>query len=64
MHDYRFPLVLREVVAGTGAIPTHQGADDVITKFSDYLDKYAEDVRRVLNPVWENELKKNFVKKD
>jgi hypothetical protein len=27
--------ILREVVTKIGATPTHQGADDVITKFKD-----------------------------
>jgi MoaA/NifB/PqqE/SkfB family radical SAM enzyme len=57
------PWVLREVVAKTGPHPTHNGADDIITKFKDDLDKYAEEVRKVLNPIWEDGFKDNFVKK-
>ncbi|PMQ01774.1 MAG: radical SAM protein [Dictyoglomus sp. NZ13-RE01] len=49
------PWILREIVAKTGAHPTHPGADDIITKFAPEMDKYAEEVRRVLNPIWVEE---------
>ncbi len=51
------PWQLREIVEKTGAYPTHSGADDVLTKFTEQLKEYSEGVRRVLNPVWENEFK-------
>jgi MoaA/NifB/PqqE/SkfB family radical SAM enzyme len=54
------PWILREIVAKTGAHPTHDGADDVITKFSNILDEYAKNVRRVLNPIWREEFNGNI----
>lgn len=55
--------ILKEVVTKVGTTSTHQGADDVITKFKDDLDKYSDEVRKVLNPIWEDGFKDNFVKK-
>jgi len=54
------PWILREIVAKTGAHPTHDGADDVITKFSNILDEYAKNIRRVLNPIWREEFNGNI----
>lgn len=54
------PWILREIVAKTGAHPTHEGADDVITKFSNILDEYAKNLRRVLNPIWKEEFYGNI----
>jgi hypothetical protein len=55
--------ILKEVVTKVRTTSTHQGADDVITKFKDDLDKYSDEVRKVLNPIWEDGFKNNFVKK-
>ncbi len=46
------PWILRELVEKYGAKPTHPGADDIIYKFKDEMDKYSEEVKRVLNPIW------------
>lgn len=46
------PTVSREIMAVTGAQPTHDGADVMLTDLQDQLDKYAEEVDRVYTPVW------------
>ncbi|MEN2984316.1 MAG: radical SAM protein, partial [Dictyoglomaceae bacterium] len=46
------PWILREIVEKHGAYPTHPGADDILYKFRKEIERYAEEVRRVLNPVW------------
>jgi len=40
--------VLREVVARTGARPTHPGAETLITDFAKALDLYGQDFRRAI----------------
>ncbi|HHV62373.1 MAG TPA: radical SAM protein [Firmicutes bacterium] len=49
------PHILREVVRETGAHPTHDGAETVITNLADALDSYAESYGRVADPVWATE---------
>jgi MoaA/NifB/PqqE/SkfB family radical SAM enzyme len=49
------PWILREIIAKTGAHPTHPGAEDIITKFKDEIDNYAKEVRKALNPIWVEE---------
>ena len=51
------PHVLREVVREYNARPTCEGAEDIITKFADDLDKYAEEYRKYADPAWEKEWK-------
>ncbi|MGB9857768.1 MAG: radical SAM protein [Dictyoglomaceae bacterium] len=46
------PWILREIVAKTGAHPTHPGADDIFYKFDKDLEEYARGVRKALNPIW------------
>jgi MoaA/NifB/PqqE/SkfB family radical SAM enzyme len=46
------PQTAREIMAVTGARPTHDGADVMLTQLHDQLDAYAAEVARVLNPVW------------
>ncbi len=37
------PHILRQVVAEAGAHPTHDGAETIITKLKDFLDRYASE---------------------
>jgi len=37
------PQVLRDVVAGAGAHPTHDGAETIITALKGFLDRYAQE---------------------
>jgi len=52
------PHVLRNVVEEFHARPTCEGAEEIITKFSEELDAYAEDYARYADPAWEKEWKK------
>lgn len=52
------PHVLREVVTEFDAHPTCEGAEEIITKFADDLDGYAEEYARYADAAWEKELKK------
>jgi len=49
------PDVFRNVVKTCGAYPTHEGAEDVFTKFKDDLDDYGRRVRALFDPIWERE---------
>lgn len=46
------PWCSREIMTVTGARPTHEGADVMLTDLRDGLDAYAEEAGRVLGPVW------------
>ena len=41
------PHILREVIAETGALPTHEGADSIINDFAGPLDEMAERYREL-----------------
>ena len=49
------PQVLREIVAITGAHPTHPGAETVVSdpRIKDYLDRYASEMHRLTDNLWE-----------
>ena len=46
------PTQAREIVAATGAQPTHPGGDVMITDLQDELDEYARRVDRLYSPIW------------
>jgi len=46
------PCQSREIMALTGARPTHSGAESMLTELHDGLDEYSADVERVYTPVW------------
>jgi MoaA/NifB/PqqE/SkfB family radical SAM enzyme len=46
------PTQGREIVAATGAQPTHTGGDVMITDLQDELDEYARRVDRLYSPIW------------
>jgi MoaA/NifB/PqqE/SkfB family radical SAM enzyme len=46
------PEQSREIMALTGAHPTHPGAESLFTQLSHDLDEYAAEVERVYAPVW------------
>jgi MoaA/NifB/PqqE/SkfB family radical SAM enzyme len=49
------PQVLREIVAETGAYPTHPGAESVVTGLAKQLDDYACSYGRIADKVWNEE---------
>jgi MoaA/NifB/PqqE/SkfB family radical SAM enzyme len=49
------PEQSREIVALTGARPTHEGAESLVTELCGALDHYSAEVKRVYGPVWEAE---------
>lgn len=49
------PHVLREIVAETGAYPTHDGAETVITCLAKQLDEYASEYEKIADEAWEEE---------
>jgi len=49
------PQILREMVAKYGARPTEPGAETIVTRLADELDRYAAGVAREMDPVWEKE---------
>jgi MoaA/NifB/PqqE/SkfB family radical SAM enzyme len=58
-HNLLMPCMLidnpqhsREIMATTGARPTHDGADSLITELCGALDGYSAEVSRVYEPVW------------
>jgi len=44
----------REIMAVTGARPTHDGAESIITRLCGALDQYSAEVARVYEPLWED----------
>jgi MoaA/NifB/PqqE/SkfB family radical SAM enzyme len=46
------PQQSREIMALTGANPTHPGAESMLTELRADLDAYAAEVERVYTPVW------------
>lgn len=46
------PTQSREIMAKTGAQPTHDGADVMLTELQEHLDDYAAEARRVFTPIW------------
>jgi MoaA/NifB/PqqE/SkfB family radical SAM enzyme len=46
------PHQSREIVAMTGARPTHPGAESLLEQLAPALDDYASEVERVYTPVW------------
>lgn len=47
------PEQSREIMAKTGAHPTHPGADVMLTDLQDELDAYARDVDCLYTPIWD-----------
>ena len=46
------PQCAREIMAATGAHPTHDGADVMLTELPDKLNAYAREAGRVFDPIW------------
>jgi len=58
-HNLLMPCMLidnpdqsREIMAVSGARPTHDGAESIVTGLCAAVDEYAADVARVYGPVW------------
>ncbi|MBN1298078.1 MAG: radical SAM protein, partial [Actinobacteria bacterium] len=49
------PHILRDIVAETGAHPTHDGAETIITDLAKDLDAYAAAYAKIADKVWEEE---------
>jgi len=49
------PEQAREIMAKTGAQPTHEGAESLITTLCPALDQYSAGVKRVYDLIWEEE---------
>src|ERR1035437_1389966 len=49
------PRESREIMAQTGARPTHDGAESLVTGLCGALDQYSADVARVYEPLWDEE---------
>lgn len=49
------PQVLRDIVAETGAYPTHPGAESVVTGLAKQLDDYSCSYGRIADKVWNEE---------
>ncbi len=49
------PHVLREIVAETGAHPTHPGAEALITSLAAQVDEYASQYGKIADRVWQEE---------
>ena len=59
-HNLLMPCMLidnphqsREIMAQTGARPTHDGAESLVTQLCGALDQYSADVTRVYEPLWD-----------
>src|SRR5690606_18120446 len=46
------PTQAREIMAVTGAKPTHPGGDVMITDLQNQLDQYASAVDHLYSPIW------------
>ena len=46
------PTQAREIMAASGARPTHPGGDVMLTDLQDELDAYASQVDRLYSPIW------------
>ena len=46
------PTQAREIIAASGAQPTHPGGDVMLTDLQDELDAYASQVDRLYSPIW------------
>jgi len=44
--------VLRDVVAESGAHPTHEGAETIINELAPSLDQYAAEYGKLADEVW------------
>jgi MoaA/NifB/PqqE/SkfB family radical SAM enzyme len=58
------PQMLREVIAETGAHPTHPGAEALLTSLAAQVDEYAKKYGELADRVWEEEYLADPVWKD
>jgi MoaA/NifB/PqqE/SkfB family radical SAM enzyme len=49
------PEVIRLVVKETGAHPTHEGAESLISTYSEFLDAYSQEYRQLSRRIWERD---------
>lgn len=49
------PHILRKAVSLTGVYPTHEEADAILDgKISEGLDKYAQEIHQIFDPIWQD----------
>ena len=46
------PKCSREIMACTGAHPTHDGADSILVDLRKEMDEYSVEASRIFNPIW------------
>jgi len=52
------PKILRTVVRRFNAYPTHEGAESILEgRIAEALDRYAQRVKEIFDPIWEEEYK-------
>jgi MoaA/NifB/PqqE/SkfB family radical SAM enzyme len=56
------PATLREIVSDCEVRPTHRGAEGILTELAPGLDRYAAEVARLFDPLWEGEEKARYLK--
>ena len=56
------PRVLREIVASTQARPTHPGAAGILGELAEGLDAYAERLKTLYDPLWEEGARERYEK--
>ena len=49
------PQVLRDIVAETGAYPTHSGAETIVTSLAKQIDAYSCAYKKIADKAWEEE---------
>ena len=49
------PQVLRDIVAETGAYPTHSGAETIVTTLAKQIDAYSCAYKKIADKAWEEE---------
>ena len=58
------PQILRDIVAETGAYPTHEGAESIVTGLAKQLDAYSCAYGKIADKVWEQEYMPNEEKEE
>ncbi|MDT8284413.1 MAG: SPASM domain-containing protein, partial [Thermovirgaceae bacterium] len=55
------PHVLRDAVARHGARPTHPGSERIVRELAPGLDRYAEEVHKCFDPLWQGEERERYL---
>ena len=49
------PHILRDIIAETGAYPTHEGAKSIVGYLAKPLDMYASGYKEIADKAWEED---------